>query len=77
VADAAPAATTALSASLLRHAAASEVAAPAAAVLAALTGSGAVVPALDRLLDVGSTSGRDLALGLLAAADLVLHANPL
>jgi hypothetical protein len=77
VADAAPAATTALSASLLRHAAASEVAAPVAAVLAALTGSGAVVPALDRLLDVGSTSGRDLALGLLAAAELVLHANPL
>jgi hypothetical protein len=77
VAAAAPAVTTALSASLLRHAAASEVAVPVAAVLAALTGSGALAPALDRLLDVGSTSGRDLALGLLAAGELVLHANPL
>jgi hypothetical protein len=76
VADAAPAVTTALSASLLRHAAACEVAAPAAAVLAALTGSGSLVPALDRLLEVGSTSGRDLALGLLAATELVLHAYP-
>jgi hypothetical protein len=75
VAATAPAATTALSASLLRHAAASEVAAPAAALLAAMTGRGAVVAALDRLLDVGSTSGRDLALGLLGATELVLHVH--
>ncbi|MFA9430362.1 DUF2877 domain-containing protein [Egicoccus sp. AB-alg2] len=79
-------ATTAVSAALLRHAARGEVAAPAAAVLRALTAAevpdavpsdGTAGPALctglDDLLAVGSTSGRDLALGLLAAAEVLLH----
>jgi hypothetical protein len=66
--------TTALSATLLQHAVRGEVAVPAEHVLVALTGHGALVPALDRLLAIGSTSGRDLTLGLLTAAELVLHA---
>jgi hypothetical protein len=71
VARTAPDATTAISAALLDHAARGEVAAPAGHLLAALTGAGPVEPAVDRLLAVGSTSGRDLAAGLLAAAELV------
>jgi hypothetical protein len=65
-------ATTAVSAALLHHAARGEVATPAATVLHALVGRGALVPALDALLAVGSTSGRDLTLGLLAGADLAI-----
>jgi hypothetical protein len=71
VARLAPDATTAISAALLDHAARGEVAAPAGHLLAALTGAEPVEPAVDRLLAVGSTSGRDLAAGLLAAAELV------
>ena len=67
-------ATTAVSAELLRHAVRGEVAAPAAAVLHALTGRRPAVPALDELLLVGATSGRDLAYGLLTGAALVLSA---
>jgi hypothetical protein len=67
------AATTAISAELLRHALRGEVAAPAAAVLHALTGRRQLGPALDELLAVGATSGRDLALGLVTGADLVAH----
>jgi hypothetical protein len=71
VARVAPDATTAISAALLDHAARGEVAAPAGHLLAALTGTGPVEPAVDRLLAVGSTSGRDLVAGLLAAAGSV------
>jgi hypothetical protein len=71
VALAAPDATTAISAALLGHAVDGEVARPAASVLAALVGSGDLEPAVARLLVVGSSSGRDLCAGLLAAADLV------
>lgn len=67
-------ATTAVSAALLHHAARGAVAAPAGAVLQALAGRGRLVAALDHLLAVGSTSGRDLAVGLLAGTELVLHA---
>jgi hypothetical protein len=66
-------ATTAISGELLRHALRGEVAAPAAAVLHALTGRRQLGPALDELLAVGATSGRDLALGLVTGADLVAH----
>lgn len=65
-------ATTAISAELLRHAARGEVAAPAADVLHALTGGRPLSRAVEALLAVGATSGRDLAHGLLAGADLVL-----
>jgi hypothetical protein len=70
----APEATTAISATLLDHAARGEVAVPAAQLLHALTGDGPVAGALDRLLTFGSSSGRDLAVGLLAAAELVVDA---
>lgn len=78
VADVARTATTTISAALLVHAARGEVAAPAAAVLHALTGNAAMAPALRRLFAVGASSGRDLALGLLAAGELVLtgHSTP-
>jgi hypothetical protein len=74
VAALAPDATTAISASLLVHASRGEVVAPAAQLLSTLTGRGAVEPAVARLVAVGSSSGRDLAAGLLAAANLVLAA---
>lgn len=64
--------TTSMSAALLAHATRGAVAAPAADVLHALAGRGSLPVALDRLLAVGATSGRDLALGLLAGAGLVL-----
>lgn len=67
-------ATTAVSAELLHHAVRGEVAAPAATVLHALTGRRPVAPALDALLAIGATSGRDLTYGLLAGAALVLAA---
>jgi hypothetical protein len=72
LADAAPDATTAISAALLRHAADGEVAEPAAQLLRALVGFGASDEAIAALLTVGSSSGRDLAAGTLAAAELVL-----
>jgi hypothetical protein len=74
IAALAPDATTAISASLLVHASRGEVVAPAAQLLSTLTGRGAVEPAVARLVAVGSSSGRDLAAGLLAAANLVLAA---
>lgn len=70
VADAARDATTAVSAALLGHARRGAVAAPAARVLHALAGRGDLPAALDGLLAVGSTSGRDLAAGLVAGAAL-------
>jgi hypothetical protein len=72
LAAAAPDATTAISAALLQHAAHGEVAAPAAQLLRALAGHGPVDDAVTSLLGVGSSSGRDLAAGTLAAAELVL-----
>lgn len=65
-------ATTSISAALLTHATRGAVAPPAAAVLHALAGRGSLPVALDRLIAVGSTSGRDLAIGLLAGTRLVL-----
>jgi hypothetical protein len=67
--------TTALSAALLHHAVRGEVSAPVELLLLALVGQGSPGPALERLLAVGSTSGRDLALGLLAGAELVLSTS--
>ena len=72
----ADAATSAISAALLRHATLGEVCEPAAQVLRKLGGSpsrarGRASDALTALLRVGGTSGRDLALGLLAGARLV------
>lgn len=64
----APARTTLLSASLLHHAAAGEVAAPLAGFLHTLTGRGDPLHTLPPLLDVGHTSGAGLAAGALAAA---------
>jgi hypothetical protein len=72
LAAAAPDATTAISAALLQHAAHGEVAEPAAQLLRALGGHGALDEAVAALLAVGSSSGRDLAAGTLAAAELVL-----
>ncbi len=67
--------TTAVSAALLHHAARGQVAAPAGEVLRRLTGPGPMAAAADRLLAVGSTSGRDLAVGLLAAGHAVVAAG--
>jgi hypothetical protein len=67
-------ATTAVSAALLRHAVVGEVARPVADLLVALTGRGALAPAVDGLVSVGATSGRDLATGVLAGARLVVEA---
>ena len=72
IAAAAPGCTTTISAALLHHAARAEVALPAARFIHALTGRGEVSAATDELLAVGSTSGRDLAVGVLAAASLVV-----
>jgi hypothetical protein len=72
-------ATTAISAALLRHATLGEVCAPAAQFLRVLAGSRSSTrtgpdDALTGLLRVGGTSGRDLAIGLLAGARLVATA---
>lgn len=74
-------ATTAISAALLRHAVQGEVCGPAVQVLRVLAGlPGSVRPhpgdALTGLLQVGGTSGRDLALGLCAGAALVAAGLP-
>ncbi len=78
--------TTGVSLALLDHAARGEVAAPAGDLLHALaahtpctTGPATtdLGAATDRLLAVGSTSGRDLAIGLLAAADRLVHRGSL
>lgn len=64
----APFRTTSLSATLLRHAAAGEVAAPVAEFLQALTGRNELADALDRLRVMGATSGMATACGVLVAA---------
>lgn len=74
VVDRARHATTAVSAELLHHAVRGEVADLAAAVLHAFTGRRPLTPALDSLLAVGATSGRDLVHGLITGAALVLSA---
>lgn len=71
--------TTDVSVALLCHAAHGRLAAPAARLLAALVCTDAAAPrriavASDELLAVGSTSGRDLAVGMLAAGELVARA---
>lgn len=68
VGELAAARTTALSAALLHCARRGQVAAPAADLLRALTGDGDVVGAAARLVRVGHSSGRDLAAGILLAA---------
>jgi Protein of unknown function (DUF2877) len=64
-------ATTRLAADLTRHAAAGAVAEPTAAVCRALAGDGQLEPAVERLLAIGHTSGRDLAEGLLVGGRAV------
>lgn len=64
VGDRAVGRTTSLSETLLWHAAAGEMAAPARALVRCLATGRAVDRAIERLLRVGGSSGRDLALGL-------------
>jgi hypothetical protein len=74
----APARTTALSASLLWHAARGECIDELAGLAAVLTGERPrelAGPAVRRLLSVGHTSGAALALGLVMAAESALHAQ--
>ena len=71
-------ATTALSAVLLRHAVRGEVARPASRLIVALArglDQEALAEALDGLLAVGSTSGRDLAFGLRAASEVLIFGD--
>ena len=66
--------TTALSSALLRHAVRGEVCRPAGRLLIALArrvGTPELDDAFDRLLAVGSSSGRDLAYGILAGLDVL------
>lgn len=70
----APDRTTALSAALIHHAAAAELARPARGLLRALLGRTPVGPALAALLAVGHSSGRDLAVGLTIGVRAALHA---
>jgi hypothetical protein len=67
--------TTALSAALLWHAARGELARPARGVLRALLGRTPLEPAVDALLAVGHSSGRDLAVGMGLGARAVLAAT--
>jgi hypothetical protein len=67
-------ATTSLSSSLLRCAAAGQVVPQAARMLSALCGAAPLAPALDDLLAVGGTSGTALAIGLVAGARAVVCA---
>ncbi len=69
----APDATTALSATLLWHAARGECVDQVARVAAALAGRGTAEPALASLLAVGHTSGAALGWGLTAAAERALR----
>jgi hypothetical protein len=73
---AAPARTTALSVALLRHAAAAEMAAPAAALTRAVAAGRDPAAALEGLLRVGHRSGHDLAAGIAAAAEVVARLLP-
>jgi len=68
--------TTALSATLLRHAARGDAAEPVVGVVAALAGQRPLDPALDTLLALGHTSGADTARGLLAGAGSLLGPVP-
>lgn len=68
IAEQVPRRTTALSATLLATAAEGEALPQVIELLAALAGHRPLEPALDRLLAVGSTSGSDIAHGLLAGA---------
>jgi Protein of unknown function (DUF2877) len=81
VADLAPARTTALSATLLWHAARGECIDELAAVTAVLTGQHGSRPeeagrAASRLLSIGHTSGAALALGLMIAAENAVGRQP-
>jgi hypothetical protein len=75
VLDAAPTATTDLSAALLRCACRGEAIPQVCALATALTSAPAVERALDRLVRVGHTSGRALATGLVAAACVASRAT--
>ncbi|MFA9444968.1 DUF2877 domain-containing protein [Egicoccus sp. AB-alg6-2] len=63
--------TTSISAALLAHAVAGEVSDAAADVFTALAGAAPMTPAVQRLLRVGATSGRDLGVGILTGARLI------
>ena len=63
--------TTELSRALLRHAASGRVSGEYAAVFHGLVGERPLAPAVETLLNTGSTSGRAMALGLCTAIDLV------
>lgn len=65
--------TTALSAALLWHADRGELAEPARGLARALLGRTRLAPALDALLSVGHSSGRDLALGMALGVRTVLR----
>jgi hypothetical protein len=67
------ASTTALAADLARYAASGAVAAPVAALCHALAGQGPVRPAVEHLLSIGHTSGRDLVEGLLVGGQAALR----
>jgi hypothetical protein len=69
-------ATTDVSGALLVHAARGEVAIPVGDLLRAVAGDVPVLPALDRLLAVGGSSGRDLACGVVAGVELLLGCLP-
>lgn len=68
IAEQVPRRTTALSATLLAAAADGDAAPQVIDLLAALAGHRPLEPALDRVLAIGSTSGSDIAHGLLAGA---------
>jgi hypothetical protein len=67
------ASTTALAADLARYAASGAVAEPVAALCHALAGQGPVRPAVENLLSVGHTSGRDLVEGLLVGGQAAVR----
>jgi hypothetical protein len=67
----APRRTTSLSAALLHHATAGEVAGPVANLLQALTGRGDLSAAVARLRGMGATSGVAMGCGVLLAVDVV------
>ena len=71
----APFRTTALSAALLRHAVAGEVADPVAAFLQALTGRIDLAEAIDGLHTMGNTSGVATACGVLLAAEFLVRGS--
>ena len=71
----APFRTTALSAALLRHAVAGEVADPVAAFLQALAGRGDLKQAVSGLYTMGNTSGVATASGALLAADYLAEGS--